>query len=171
MNFRKRETGFTLIELLVVIAIIGILAAVVMASLNSARAKSRDAKRKSDLHQISLALELNKATNNTYAIPNAPGYDWFSYISPYHTKSAAQSLVDEGFMANAAVDPSGVTTYTAPRQGYMYFADADHYTLWANLENPTAADLATQNSCYSSVYDSHYSSYPAASQMNYCISN
>ena len=50
--------GFTLIELLVVIAIIGVLATVVLASLNSARKKSRDARRITDLKQIQLALEL-----------------------------------------------------------------------------------------------------------------
>ena len=50
--------GFTLIELLVVIAIIGVLATVVLASLNSARRKSRDARRVTDIKQLQLALEL-----------------------------------------------------------------------------------------------------------------
>ena len=54
----KKNLGFTLIELLVVISIIGLLAAVVLVSLSSARAKSRDARRVADIHQIQNALEL-----------------------------------------------------------------------------------------------------------------
>jgi len=62
---RTRETrGFTLIELLVVIAIIGILSSVVLASLNSARRKGRDARRISDVKQIQLALEMYYDANS-----------------------------------------------------------------------------------------------------------
>ncbi len=64
--------GFTLIELLVVIAIIGILSSVVLASLNSARQKSRDAKRVSDVKQLQLALELYFDSLGQYPATLAP---------------------------------------------------------------------------------------------------
>ena len=65
---RYSRAGFTLVELLVVIAIIGILASVVLVSLNSARGKARDARRISDLHQLSLALENYYDSNGQYPI-------------------------------------------------------------------------------------------------------
>lgn len=54
----KNNRGFTLIELLVVIAIIGILSAVVLASLNTARDKGSDAAVQSDLATIRTQAEI-----------------------------------------------------------------------------------------------------------------
>jgi prepilin-type N-terminal cleavage/methylation domain-containing protein len=64
----EQKKGFTLIELLVVVGIIGILATITIASLNSARAKARDAKRLSDVKQMATILESEEASTPGVAL-------------------------------------------------------------------------------------------------------
>jgi len=68
---KKTQQGFTLIELLVVIAIIGLLSTLAVVALNSARQRSRDAKRVADIRQIQTALELGFSEVSKY--PNSGG--------------------------------------------------------------------------------------------------
>jgi prepilin-type N-terminal cleavage/methylation domain-containing protein len=66
--YSSRTRGFTLMELLVVIAIIGILASVVLASLNTARNKGADAAVKSNLNNT-------RAQSALYFDGNGNSYD------------------------------------------------------------------------------------------------
>ncbi len=102
MNFSYKR-GFTLIELLVVIAIIGILSSVVLASLNSARQKGRDARRISDIKQLQLALELFYDANQSYPTTTAAV-----------VTTSLTGLSAAGYIAALPTDPGGVD------QNYFY---------------------------------------------------
>lgn len=124
-----KERGFTLIELLVVIAIIGILSSVVLASLNSARKKGRDARRISDLKQIQLALEMYYDSNSS-EYPDA-----MSSLAPT-------------FISKVPTDPQGgAYSYdnltSAGADCAVASGTCTNYVLGATLEDTTNAALSS----------------------------
>lgn len=78
---RKCETGFTLVELLIVIVILAILSTIAGVYYVGINAKARDSARRSDLYEISTALEINK-TQNLYNPLQVNQFSSFQWADP-----------------------------------------------------------------------------------------
>ncbi len=144
MNNSRR--GFTLIELLVVIAIIGILSSVVLASLNSARKKSRDARRIADLKQIQLALEMYYSDNNTYPQPSQGWSVWSGHCPTYGNNDNYIVGLAPNYISVLPLDPVFDTT----KYCYLYRSDGVDYKVLAHqtIEGVSCPPLPTDYPFY-----------------------
>ena len=117
----KTNRGFTLIELLVVIAIIGILASVVLASLNSARAKGADAAIKSNLNNARAQAELYyyEIGGSYFFVCGAEGG-----ISPMHDGAAEAAGGEEYVMCNTDSDTWVMKARLVSDTGKYYCVDS-----------------------------------------------
>ncbi len=97
------KRGFTLIELLVVIAIIGILSAVVLASLNTARSKGNDAAIQSDLTGVRTQAALYNSNNGNYGT-NAAVESSCSAVDNLFSDPTVAKQVQAADTANGAGD-------------------------------------------------------------------
>jgi prepilin-type N-terminal cleavage/methylation domain-containing protein len=151
---RVYHKGFTLIELLVVITIIGILSAIVLASLNTARAKARDALRAEDMHSIASALEMYYINYGclpmTHTTSCGPAAGTYSEANNGNWDYSSQGdfmgfLKTAGYMSSVPVDPvNNMTGDSSPAGTYAfrYFCypgvgvgTGVHLAYWSEITN------------------------------------
>jgi len=150
----KKEGGFTLIELLVVIAVIGILAAVVLASLNSARTKGRDAAVKSNLATVRVQAQLYYDIYGKYRNPTASGVFSTATCTTGTTMfgdNTGSSIEGQGFASviNSAILTAHVAggsggmlcNQDATNEKYVVFVRMNSGTIWCVDSAGAAKDI------------------------------
>jgi len=128
-----KRRGFTLIELLVVIAIIGILAAMVLVAISGARAKARDATRKSDMRSMKTALALYYTDNDAYPEVTTGG------TIEEADDTLLAGIISGSYMKEIPAEPGSGTAY-----GYTTNMDAGtvptDFAVACTLENTNDTD-------------------------------
>jgi type II secretion system protein G len=144
MKIQKNKLkGFTLIELLVVVAIIGLLASVVLMSLNTARSKARDTERKETIRQIQTALEMYYNVNGQYPSSGGalvPNGSWSN--SGNASWNTLQTDL-KPYLPKLAKDPRDNATWIAFSYSYFshgYGCPRGWYMLVYSLENAGGPD-------------------------------
>ncbi|MBI4099121.1 type II secretion system protein [Candidatus Parcubacteria bacterium] len=136
---KSKEAGFTMIELLVVVAIIGLLASVILVSLNTVRINARNASRRTTLQQLQTALELYFDSNNRYP---STSENWYSSepgdIYSNNNGNWIPGLTPT-YMSVLPRDPRGGASPYVPLRcfegtmsAYLYKSDGTDYKLLAN---------------------------------------
>ncbi len=141
-NMTESKQGFTRIELLVVVGIIGLLSVLATVALNSARERSRDAKRLADVARTQVALEFYFNDHNSYPVATT--------ALPLG-QPITRCLSSSGFIGSC--DPSSESVYmervpTTPEAGlkesvacggvqdaYCYVGNTTSYRIQFELEN------------------------------------
>ena len=146
---RLKSAGFTLIELLVVISVIVVIAGLVIVSLSSSRAKSRDAKRIANLDTIRSGLEMYKLSRGELPA-TSPSSSSLCPISSEGSDSCTVNsilfdwtgLTDalQDYVSVMPKDPLNGKTGAFGVYAYYYQATASDYKIYAQLEEFSDSD-------------------------------
>jgi general secretion pathway protein G len=127
MRRNIKQKGFSLIELLVAISIIAMLTSITMASLSSARWKSRDAKRLADIKNIELAVNQYYVDKGYFPKRNR-AYSGIDQSGSCGTGNQAWCDLQtdlSSYLNTLPIDPLIPDASSPQFQNYRYFYDSD----------------------------------------------
>lgn len=129
MYSKSARSGFTLVEVLIVVSIVAFLAGMSIYLLSSQIFKGNDAKRKSDINRIQIAIEEYEKDNDCYPTAQTVSCTPDTGLRPYLDKTPC--------------DPKTKSSYYYENDGSIC---PRWYKLYANLENEKDAYI-TQLGC------------------------
>ncbi len=127
------QKGFTLTELMTVMLIITMLSLVVVASVQTARSRSRDSQVRSDKQRIVLALVKAREKNTNYAYPSTTG--WVCLKASGSTCYKTLYSGDTPVFDSIKVFFPGQSVPSTPAQSDTYFFDSYLYN--SNVTPPS----------------------------------
>jgi prepilin-type N-terminal cleavage/methylation domain-containing protein/prepilin-type processing-associated H-X9-DG protein len=156
---RPRHGGFTLVELLVVIAIIGILIALLLPAIQSAREAARRSSCTNNLKQIGIALQNYHNSHGTFpagyisnvdsaANDTGPGWGWAALILPYNEEKPLSDSIrwEESIEASTNATPrmASLKIYLCPSDDTLPSWTAMQHDASGNPGEPVS-DVASAN--------------------------
>jgi prepilin-type N-terminal cleavage/methylation domain-containing protein len=107
----SHKKGFTLIELLIVISIISLISSIVLASVNTARQKSRDTARLQHVKTIQTALEMYYSDNGRYpdsisCAATSPNTSWCNSVQDYSNGRWIANGALAPYLSAEPIDPT-----------------------------------------------------------------
>lgn len=141
---RIKNKGFTIVELLIVSAIIALLASIVFTAITGTRARSRDARRETDIKEIQNALNLYAVNRRAFPVCSP------EVVINGSSDCMSAQLLAAGAMTQVPIDPSGKANGAASDCGvtptthiYCYVSDGNIYTLRHHLETDSIQGKAS----------------------------
>lgn len=146
MKRSNKQQGFTLIELVVVVSILAILGGALIPRITERMAKSRDARRLSDIQAVRTAIEAYYLDKGEFPMANTnPAYGGWDVS---HDGNFIQVLRDRGYLPEDARDPVNNDTY---HYRYYVYSNGSYGCVGATkyyvlgVRNFETADFAAQN--------------------------